>query len=181
MPRLHFKRPSPAMVVALIALFVALGGSGYAAFTVNGTDIRNRSIDGRKLKLNTLTSKEIRVSTLGLQRRVMWAMINSSGDAILAQSGDISLASHPTAGRYFLKFPEKVRGRAVLVSPVTRAAGSPTGSADAKGVACGATAADDARAFTCDAPGTNTVYHGFVATFLDGKPTNVPFFVAVLR
>ena len=180
MRRLHLKKPSPAMTVALIALFVALGGSGYAAVTINGNNIRNRSIPGVKLKYNTLTGREVRVSALGLQRRVMWAMVNSTGDTILGQSGGVALVSHPAAGRYFLKFPEKVRGRAVLVSPVTRAGGSPTGSTDAKAVACGATA-NDAAAFACDAPGTNTVYHAFVATFHDGKPDNAPFYVVVLR
>ena len=31
MSKLKFSRPSPAMVVALVALLVALGGSAYAA------------------------------------------------------------------------------------------------------------------------------------------------------
>ena len=180
MRRLHLKKPSPAMTVALVALFVALGGSGYAAVTINGKNIRNRSIAGVKLKANTVTAREVRVNTLGLQRRAMWAMINATGDTILAQSGGVSLVSHPAAGRYFLKFPQKVKGRAVLVSPVTRAGGSPTGSTDAKAVPCGATTGE-AGAFACDAPGANTVFHAFVATFLNGKPDNVPFYVVVLR
>ena len=37
-------RPSPAMVVALLALFVALGGSGYAAVQLNGKTIKNGTI-----------------------------------------------------------------------------------------------------------------------------------------
>ena len=44
--RLH--RPSPAMAVALIALFVALGGSGYAAVKINGKNIASRSIAGQQ-------------------------------------------------------------------------------------------------------------------------------------
>jgi hypothetical protein len=58
-------RPSPAMVVALVALFVALGGSGYAAVQLNGKNIKNRSIAGKKLKNNTLTGRQIRESRLG--------------------------------------------------------------------------------------------------------------------
>ena len=34
MSRFRLKRPSPALVVATAALFVALGGTGYAAFQV---------------------------------------------------------------------------------------------------------------------------------------------------
>jgi len=58
-------RPSHAVVVAYLALFVALGGSGYAAVRINGKNIRNRTIGGRKLKKNTLTGKEIKESRLG--------------------------------------------------------------------------------------------------------------------
>jgi hypothetical protein len=53
------------MVVALAALFVALGGSGYAAVQINGKTIKNRSIAGKKLKNNTLTGRQIRESRLG--------------------------------------------------------------------------------------------------------------------
>ena len=53
-------RPSPAMLVALLALFVALGGSGYAAVKISGKQIKNRSIAAEKLKLGTLTGKEVK-------------------------------------------------------------------------------------------------------------------------
>ena len=59
MRRLLNSRPSPAMVVALIALFVALGGSGYAAIS-----IKNGSLPGKKLKRNSVTGKQVRESTL---------------------------------------------------------------------------------------------------------------------
>jgi hypothetical protein len=53
------------MMVALLALFVALGGTGYAAIKVNGKNIQNRSIAGKKLKKDTLTGREIQESKLG--------------------------------------------------------------------------------------------------------------------
>jgi hypothetical protein len=68
-------RPSPALVIALIALFVALGGSGYAAVKLNGKSLKNgsvagkklknRSIAGKKLKNDTVTGRHIKESTLG--------------------------------------------------------------------------------------------------------------------
>jgi hypothetical protein len=58
------RRPSPALVVALIALFVALGGSGYAAVKINGSQIEDRSIDGNKIKRDTVTGTEVRESKL---------------------------------------------------------------------------------------------------------------------
>lgn len=68
-------RPSPAMVVALVALFVALGGSGYAAVQLNGKNIKNRSIAGQKLKNNTLTARQIRESRLGTVPRAIEATL----------------------------------------------------------------------------------------------------------
>ena len=53
-----------ANVMATIAVFIALGGTSYAALTISGSDITNRSIAGTKMKRNTLTGKQIRESRL---------------------------------------------------------------------------------------------------------------------
>ena len=58
------RRPSPSMIVALIALFVALGGSGYAAVKINGKDIANRSVAGKKLKRGAVTAREVKNRSL---------------------------------------------------------------------------------------------------------------------
>jgi hypothetical protein len=59
------KRLTYANVMATFAVFIALGGSSYAAFTINGNAIKNRSIAGKKLHRNTLTGRQIRESRLG--------------------------------------------------------------------------------------------------------------------
>ncbi len=59
------KRPSPALVISVIALFVALGGSGYAAVAINGKNIKNRSIAGKKLKKGTVGGAEVKNGSLG--------------------------------------------------------------------------------------------------------------------
>jgi hypothetical protein len=56
--------PSPAMIVALLALCVALGGTGYAASKINGKNIRNGTIAGKKLKNRTITSRKISKATV---------------------------------------------------------------------------------------------------------------------
>ena len=58
------KRLTYANVMSTVAVFVALGGSSYAAFTINGSSIKNRSIAGTKLRENTLTGIHIRESRL---------------------------------------------------------------------------------------------------------------------
>jgi hypothetical protein len=57
-------RLSYANVVATLALFVALGGTGYAASQLTGRDIKNRSISRVDIKKNALTGTEINESKL---------------------------------------------------------------------------------------------------------------------
>jgi hypothetical protein len=59
------KRLTYANVMSTLAVFIALGGSSYAAFTINGASIKNRSISGKKLRHNTLTGVQIKESQLG--------------------------------------------------------------------------------------------------------------------
>lgn len=59
------RRLTYANVMSTLAVFIALGGSSYAAVTISGNSIKNRSISGKKLRTNTLTGKQVRESTLG--------------------------------------------------------------------------------------------------------------------
>jgi len=52
------------MVVALVALFVALGGSSYAAFTITGKNIKNGTITGKDVKKGSLTGKQIKSGSI---------------------------------------------------------------------------------------------------------------------
>ena len=59
--------PSPALVIACIALFVALGGSAYAAVVITGKNVKNYSLTGKDVKKNGLggvTVKESRLATV---------------------------------------------------------------------------------------------------------------------
>jgi hypothetical protein len=53
-----------ANVMATIAVFIALGGAGYAATKVGSKDIRNNSIRSKDVRNNTLRSKDIRNNNL---------------------------------------------------------------------------------------------------------------------
>jgi hypothetical protein len=55
---------SYANVMATAAVFIALGGSSYAALTITGADVRNGSLTKRDLKKNTLDGSRIRESRL---------------------------------------------------------------------------------------------------------------------
>jgi len=51
-------------VIACIALFVALGGSVYAAGKLSGTQIKPNSIPGNRVKAKTLTAKQVKPGSL---------------------------------------------------------------------------------------------------------------------
>lgn len=46
--------PSPAMVIACIALIAAIGGSAYAASKINGKNIKNNTVTGKQIKEKTV-------------------------------------------------------------------------------------------------------------------------------
>jgi hypothetical protein len=62
--RRQLKSPSASTAVALLALFVALGGTGYAAVKLNGKQIEPRTITGNKFKNKTLTGNRFKDNTL---------------------------------------------------------------------------------------------------------------------
>ncbi len=64
MNRILRYRPSPALVISLIALFVSLGGGAYA-LTVTGGQVKNGSLTGKDVKKDSLTGREIRESKVG--------------------------------------------------------------------------------------------------------------------
>ena len=62
--RLKGARPSPALVISLIALFVSLGGVGYAAVTITGKNVKNSSLTGKDVKNSSLTGSDVKNSSL---------------------------------------------------------------------------------------------------------------------
>jgi hypothetical protein len=60
----RIKLPSPSMSISLLALFVALGGTGYAAVKINGKNIKAKTITGNKFKNNTITGNKFKSNTL---------------------------------------------------------------------------------------------------------------------
>lgn len=67
------RRLSYANVMSTLAVFIALGGSSYAAVTINGSTIKNRTITASKLRPNTLTGAQIKESRLGRVNRAKTA------------------------------------------------------------------------------------------------------------
>ncbi len=119
MSTLKHRRPSPAMVVAVIALVVALAGTAYAAQTINGGAIKKQTIGAGKLKHKTLTGYQINLNKLGavpLAKRAAhtyWAVVNnpaSPGNAVLARASDQGISATEGGGAVTVTLPVNVSG-----------------------------------------------------------------------
>jgi hypothetical protein len=70
MRRLQLRRPSPALVIACVALGVALGGTSYATVlnvpkgSVGTPQLKNAAVTGKKLAANAVTSAKVQNSSL---------------------------------------------------------------------------------------------------------------------
>jgi hypothetical protein len=111
------KRPSPAMVVAVIALIAALAGTAYAAQRINGGAIIKQSIGGGKLKQKTLTGFQINTNKLGtvpfatVSTHTFWAVVHNpggQGNAALARSSGPDIAASEAGGAVTVTFPFNV-------------------------------------------------------------------------
>jgi hypothetical protein len=58
------RRPSPAFVISVIALFVALGGSSYAALKISSKNVVNNSLTTSDIKNRSLLKKDFRSGQL---------------------------------------------------------------------------------------------------------------------
>ena len=54
------RRPSPALVLSIIAIVIACAGSAGAAVLVTSKTIKDRSIRGKDVRSNTLTGRTIK-------------------------------------------------------------------------------------------------------------------------
>jgi hypothetical protein len=64
MSRIASRRPSASLVIACLALFVALGGVGYAAATIGSAAVVDNSLRSKDVRNNDLRGKDVRTNTL---------------------------------------------------------------------------------------------------------------------
>ena len=129
-------RPTGDTAIALAALFIALGGTGYAAATigssqiknnsVRGKDVRNSNLTGKDVKRNSLTGSDIAESRLGKVRRATRA--DTAGNATVANA-----LTNAAAGAYFPSRKVTATGVVKLAKAGTSPANSPARVLLAKG------------------------------------------------
>jgi hypothetical protein len=121
--RIFSSRPSPAFVIACIALFASMGGVSYAVATgsidsreikdntiraqdiransITESEVRRRSLDGTDIKIERVGGNAVKEQVLELDKigripasSVRWALVNENGD-IEEQSGGFTVVSKP--------------------------------------------------------------------------------------
>jgi hypothetical protein len=124
--------PSPAMVVALIALFVSLGGVSYGLATgvIDGREIRNQTITYKDVRRDKLGGGVVKESTLGVVPSSLlshggarFAVVNAGGQLVRGRSVTSSARTGP--GRYQVIFDTDIRGCAYFATVGNPSAAGP--------------------------------------------------------
>jgi hypothetical protein len=114
----RFRRfiPSPAMAVAMTALFLSLGGVSYGLATgvISSREIKNNTITFKDVRKDKLGGGSIKESSLGTvpgafvaHGSVRFAVVNGGGQLIRGRNAS---AARTGEGRYQVLFETDVRG-----------------------------------------------------------------------
>jgi hypothetical protein len=174
----RFRRliPSPAMVVALVALFMAMGGSAYALVVTSGSirnntirsvDVHNRALSGKDMRSSTVGGRAIKESTLSpvpsafvAHGSARYAVVNAGGQLIRGRNAS---AARTAEGRYQVIFEANIRNCGYYAT-----VGGPT-----------AAAPPDNGQITVSALASNVNGVDIRTTGAAGNDANKPFHLAV--
>lgn len=133
------RRPSPALVIACIALFVSLGGVSYGLATgsISGREIKNRTITGKDVKDRSLRGnkargdsfggdavKESSLGTVNFARGVENSAVVSPAGAVVRSTGGAS-AQRRAPGRYVVTFGRNMQSCTYVATVGDEGAGGP--------------------------------------------------------
>jgi len=96
------RRPSPSLLIALLALFVAAGGPAEAAKLINGKKIRKGTVTSRQVKNRSLSTRDLSrrtVSSLRTRAREVGSAEIVDGSIALADLGPNSVTGNQVADR----------------------------------------------------------------------------------
>jgi hypothetical protein len=126
------------MVVALVALVMAMGGSAYALVitgksirngTVTGKDLRNRSVTGNDTRRDSLGGGSVKESSLGVVPAALishgsqrFAVVTGGGQLVRGRNAQ---AARTGAGRYQVIFETDIRGCAYFATVADASAAGP--------------------------------------------------------
>jgi hypothetical protein len=175
MKSIRARLPSPAMVVAVIALFSSLGGVSYglAKGSINGREVRNKSLTGKDMRTDSVGGRVVKESDLGqvpssaLANQTIgvthFAAVNNEGVPIAAR-GVLNSFATSGDGDYRVTFDKTINTCAYMATIVSA---GPVAGALRGQIGVGLSNADP-RALQVQ------------TTNAQGQPAQRPFHVAVL-
>ncbi len=140
------RRPSAATAISVIALFVALGGTGYAAATLPRNSVASGQVIDGSLKKRDLAGKTIAAlkgasgtagaagpagpsGATGPPATALWAVVAANGSK--ARDGHVTSSEKLATGQYVVVFDRDVKSCAFVGSLGGTAAESVTGQISA--------------------------------------------------
>jgi hypothetical protein len=128
--------PSPSLAISLLALFVSLGGVGYAAATIGTNQIKNGAVTTKKIHNGSIRSRDVRKNALGphaiAEGKLHVGFATGAGSAltasgfthfavvgangVIARGRGVSSSVRTGAGRYQVILNRDVRGCAVVAT-----------------------------------------------------------------
>ena len=194
------RRPSASLAISVVALFVALGGTGYAAVTITGKDVKNGSLTTKDIKNNSLTSSDVKDRSLRLRdfrsgelsngqrgpagpagpagaagaagSAIAFARVAASGDVDASVSKNIAVVSSASNGIYCLND--------TAGTPKSIAVTIDISGADSRKSLVSGSAVPAAVAVGCPAPADIVVATAQNNNAYPPPNTDLPFYVAVL-
>ena len=192
------RRPSASLVISVVALFVALGGTSYAALTITGKNVKNGSLTTKDIKDNSLTSADVRDRSLRLRdfrsgelpkaqrgpagpagpagaagSAIAFARVAASGDVDASVSKNIAVVASPAGdGLYCLNDTAGTPKSIALTIDIS--------GADSRKSLVSGTAVPASVAVSCPAPADIVVVTVQNNDVFPPPPTDLPFYVAVL-
>jgi hypothetical protein len=129
------RRPSPAMVLAVIALVVALAGTSMASIAtiskISGKTVKKNTLPGNRVKKNTVTGKQVKESSLStvpnssklggltadaFQPVAQWALVDGDGATLLASSSGVTVEPGSSATFTYVNFGRSVANRLIVAT-----------------------------------------------------------------
>ena len=187
--------PSPALVIACIALMIALGGTAYAQLvlprnSVTTIQVRDRSLLAKDFTAPALAALKGRAGPQGPQgpagaagptgaagpsgaSALKWALFDKDG-TIVNQNSDIRLVTRPSSGSYIINVGGAARGKALLVTAAFAA-----GDTAVRGAASVSPCGGPPEGIAC--PTNNDANHAWASTYSStGAVEAHAFYFAVL-